>query len=68
MRKNYYITVNPNTTRFIRKQRGINLRMGLGLLLTAGVIACVENQIIAQQNRIAELESRVRELECANTD
>lgn len=68
MMKNYFITVNPNPNRFIRKQRGFNLRMGLGFLLTAGAIAYMENQIIVQQNRIADLESRVRELECEKTD
>lgn len=66
--KNYYITVNPNVSGFIRKQRGLNARLGLGLAVSGLIFLGVENQVLALKNRITQLESRIRELECEKAD
>lgn len=66
--KNYYITVNPNVSGFIRKQRGLNAQLGLGLVASWLIFLGVENQVLALKNRIAQLESRIMELECEEVD
>lgn len=66
--KNYFITVNPNVSGFIKKQKGINCLLSIGILgVTAGVLTA-ERLFVEQQDEIKRLKDRVRALECEKAD